>query len=328
MSVMRTDVKVGLFLGIAALLLAGWMYWPAATNKTVPVGDLSRPVTVTFDAPGRTGTPRGTSTVEPLTAPPANTGTAVVTPSPAPLTAPPSSPGLFFPRTAEANVPVQPTEPVTAPPVPPPPSMMPVADAGSAVDSAPAPAGAVPSLVANPAPVASASPEVAGAATIGRESLLHVVKSGQTLERIAEEYYREDGRFYDPKAMVNLLQQANPQLANGKQLRAGTKIRIPDPATPLAQSVPASPTSAAPNPAVPSLATVTTPVMSPTTPSASVPVAGGREYKVQRGDTLYSIATKQLGNPQRWQEVLDLNNTTLGGKPQGLRPGQVLRLPS
>ncbi len=62
--------------------------------------------------------------------------------------------------------------------------------------------------------------------------------------------------------------------------------------------------------------------------SPPVLVAGSREYTVQRGDTLYSIANKQLGSPKRWHEVLDLNTVALGGKPQGLRPGQTLRLPS
>ena len=99
---------------------------------------------------------------------------------------------------------------------------------------------------------------------------------------------------------------------------------------PVGEGPPRSPP--APVPAVPSLATVTAPVAasvnSPATQSASVPLAGAREYKVQRGDTLYSIASKQLGASKRWQEVMDLNNTALGGKPQGLRPGQVLRLPS
>ena len=314
---MRTDVKVGLFLGTAALLLAGWMYWPSAMNRTATVGDLGRPVTVTFDLPGRTGSARGTSTVEPLTAPPAaphgSPGTTAGNPA-APLATPPASPGPFSPRTAEANVSVRPTEPATAAPV------------------TPVPAAWSESLTAGPASVASASAEVAGAATIGRESLLHVVRSGQTIEQIADEYYKEGDKPYDQAAMVNLLRQVNPQVAKGKLLRAGTRIKIPDPSSPLAGTVPASPTSAAPAPAVPSLATVTAPVAasvnSPATQSASVPLAGAREYKVQRGDTLYSIASKQLGASKRWQEVMDLNNTTLGGKPQGLRPGQVLRLPS
>jgi nucleoid-associated protein YgaU len=317
---MRTDVKVGLFLGISALLLAGWMYWPSAINRTSPVVDPSRPVTVTFDLPARAGTPRGTSTVTPLTVPsaaPHGTPVATAVNPPAPVTAQPSSPGLFSPRTAEANVPVHPTESVTATPITPAPSIAQAADVGS------------PAALA---PVASASAEAAGPATIGRESLLHIVKSGQTLEQIADQYYKESGKAYDQAAMVSLLRQVNPQVAKGRQLRAGTKIKIPDPATPLAQTAPASPTGAAPGPAVPSLATVTAPVAasvnSPATQSASVPLAGAREYKVQRGDTLYSIASKQLGASKRWQEVMDLNNTTLGGKPQGLRPGQVLRLPS
>lgn len=324
---MRTDVKVGLFLGIAALLLAGWMYWPAATNKTVPVGDMGRPVTVTFGSPEpAVGTSGGTSTVQPLTGPPASTGTAAATPSPVPLTAPPSEPSPFPPQIAEVNEPAAPAAPAVAAPEPVSPSMLSSADAdGPMVD--PLPVADVQTRNPDPTPVAS-SPEVAGVATIGREALLHVVKSGQTLEQIADHYYDEGDSSYDRAAMVRLLRQANPQLADGKQLRAGTKIKIPDPTTPLVQSTRAPAASEQPDPVVPSLATVTAPVASPDGSGASVPVTGVREYKVQRGDTLYSIATKQLGNPQRWQELLELNNALLGGSPRGLRPGQVLRLPS
>jgi nucleoid-associated protein YgaU len=207
------------------------------------------------------------------------------------------------------------------------PSMMPSADTGAPVSPVPAP---------------SISSEVVGPAVVGREPLLHIVKSGQTLEQIAEEYYKGGDKPYDQAAMVSLLRQANPQLADGKRLRAGTKMKIPDPSSlPIAQSAPSSsastghPTSpsvsgVAQAPVAPSLATMVQPVAavnSPSTQTATVPSAGGREYKVQRGDTLYSIASRQLGSSKRWHDVLDLNSTTLGGKPEGLRPGQVLRLP-
>ena len=329
---MRTDVKIGLFLGIAALLLAGWFYWPVPSTRPVPVGETGRPVTVTMGTE-RTGSARLAPKVEPLTLPAVHPE-ATASHAPAPVVVPPA--------------PAVPPAPIAAPPapvaaVPPAPSMLPSVDTSTPVTPAPPVGTESASLTpGTSAPAPSVSAEVAGPAVVGREPLLHIVKSGQTLEQIAEEYYKDGDKPYDQAAMVSLLRQANPQLATGKRLRAGTKMKIPDPASlPIAQSAPSSPTSAGHStspsaggttqaPVAASLATMVQPVCampSPTTQSATVPSAGGREYKVQRGDTLYSIASRQLGSPKRWHEVLDLNSTTLGGRPEGLRPGQVLRLP-
>jgi LysM repeat protein len=46
-------------------------------------------------------------------------------------------------------------------------------------------------------------------------------------------------------------------------------------------------------------------------------------YIVQFGDTLISIATKKLGNVQRWSEIAGLNNLS---KPYTLFVGQRLKL--
>ena len=48
-------------------------------------------------------------------------------------------------------------------------------------------------------------------------------------------------------------------------------------------------------------------------------------YVVIYGDTYWNIATKQLGNGQRWREIRDLN---AGLDPKKLRPGTKLRLPA
>lgn len=47
-------------------------------------------------------------------------------------------------------------------------------------------------------------------------------------------------------------------------------------------------------------------------------------YVVKRGDTLISIAVKQLGSASRWTEIADLNNVRDG---QQLSEGDELRLP-
>lgn len=49
------------------------------------------------------------------------------------------------------------------------------------------------------------------------------------------------------------------------------------------------------------------------------------QYAVQDGDTLWDIAATHLGDPQRWQEIADLNGVD---DPENLQIGTVLQLPS
>lgn len=65
----------------------------------------------------------------------------------------------------------------------------------------------------------------------------------------------------------------------------------------------------------------------------SVPPAGpagpaataGNTYTVQKGDTLWSIAQRMLGDGQRWREIQDLNP---GLEPAKLKVGAVIVLPA
>lgn len=51
-----------------------------------------------------------------------------------------------------------------------------------------------------------------------------------------------------------------------------------------------------------------------------------RDYTVQRGDTLASIARKFYKSSARWRKILDANSETLS-KPSDLKPGQTLTIP-
>lgn len=62
-------------------------------------------------------------------------------------------------------------------------------------------------------------------------------------------------------------------------------------------------------------------------PTAAAPVSGsasGTTYTVQRGDTLWGIALRHLGNGVLWHQLADLNGIKA---PWILHQGQVLKLP-
>ena len=77
------------------------------------------------------------------------------------------------------------------------------------------------------------------------------------------------------------------------------------------------------------------PIVRTTAPSAAAPTSGalqGTEYRVQKNDTLWDIATRVGGNASVNQTMLaiqDLNpDAFLGGNINRMKNGQVLRLPS
>lgn len=292
---MRTDVKVGLFLGIAALLLAGWFFWPktASQNPTAAITIGGRE-SLALDRP--VVRPAATPTPAPVPAPVAVNTTPSVPPTP-PSAVPvaTSSDGVATPNAAPNNI-------ASAAP-------------NSGTDKP------LQSTIAEVAPTASlssptAAAQATGGASVGREPIVHVVRAGDTLDKIAQKYYGD-------AALAGALRQANPQLGTSKHLRAGTKITVPDQAN-LPRLTPAPAGSSDASLAV-HVDTVSQTLSAPATqPGAAALTA--MEYKVKKGDTLYSIASRQLGSPKRWHELLDLNADKLGGRAESLRAGQVLRL--
>ena len=59
----------------------------------------------------------------------------------------------------------------------------------------------------------------------------------------------------------------------------------------------------------------------------SAPAAGGREYTVRPGDSLWSIAVAQLGEGGRYGQIVAANPRVLDGPVSLIQPGWVLRLP-
>ncbi len=64
----------------------------------------------------------------------------------------------------------------------------------------------------------------------------------------------------------------------------------------------------------------------PKNPEPEPEIRTPRTYRVQRGDTLSSIATDVYGNEKKWVEIQKANNKKLKGS-QKIRTGQVLLIP-
>lgn len=76
-----------------------------------------------------------------------------------------------------------------------------------------------------------------------------------------------------------------------------------------------------PAPAQPATATVTPP------PRETSEAPQNSSYNVKKGDCLWNIAKKQLGDGSRWKEIYDLNKDKIQN-PNLIYPNQTLTLPS
>ena len=126
----------------------------------------------------------------------------------------------------------------------------------------------------------------------------HTVDRGDTYALLAEHYYGS-------QRYAQFLIDANPKHADPRKLRLGVVLKIP--------SLPKQ----ADQPRVQKSSKRTT---------RSAP--GEQTYVVREGDSFYRIAARELGSGSRWTELFELNKDLVNGRPESLRPGQVLVLPS
>ena len=56
--------------------------------------------------------------------------------------------------------------------------------------------------------------------------------------------------------------------------------------------------------------------------------ASAKTYTVKSGDSLWAIAKQYLGSGSRYNEIYELNKSTIGSNPNLIYPGQVFTLPS
>jgi nucleoid-associated protein YgaU len=55
--------------------------------------------------------------------------------------------------------------------------------------------------------------------------------------------------------------------------------------------------------------------------------SGGQTYTVKPGDTLSKIAQRELGDPNAYMDIFNLNKDQLSD-PDKIKPGQVLKIPA
>ena len=145
---------------------------------------------------------------------------------------------------------------------------------------------------------------------------VYVVQEGDNFAEIAEKVYRNQGSRYEN---IQRSYQANKDVLKSPDVVIkGQRLRIP----PLAgEAVKDEKLSFAQRFFGRSKA-------SKTVASLSVPSRRDFvEYRVQKGDTLWKISSKKLGNGMRYKEILELNKTRLKDGDE-LEVGMLIKIPS
>lgn len=147
---------------------------------------------------------------------------------------------------------------------------------------------------------------------VGVPAELYTLKDGETLYKICQSRYG-NGNLWQKLAEFN-----KGTISNPTRLRKGTTIRLPS-ATVLRGEQPA---------AAPMAQAVAVP-QQPQGGGAALPQAtpAQREYVVQKGDTLGTIAARELGSAKKWESIFDANRDRLKS-PAALKVGAALRIPS
>jgi nucleoid-associated protein YgaU len=165
----------------------------------------------------------------------------------------------------------------------------------------------------------------------------HSVATGESLYSIAARYYGNGNHW-------KKLAEANKDRIKNDQVRVGVRLRVPDNRSlglPEVRSTPSTPERAA---QTPRSASGGTPARTPTPapnreqagerageragtkpPVSSTPAASGRTYTVKKGDSLGTIAQRELGTMKRASEIVTLNKLK---DANAIYVGQTLRLPA
>jgi nucleoid-associated protein YgaU len=173
-------------------------------------------------------------------------------------------------------------------------------------------------MVSDVAPAA-----VATAAEETKKSNEYTIVSGDTPAKIAVKAYgsSEGNRLVN----INKIMSAN-KIKDPTKLVVGKKLTIP--------ALPAGPAKlVATNPETFTTVDSTAPKSEVKAAVADVkpetkPAAGTKEYVVVKGDSLWTISAKTLGNGNRYKEILKLNSQKLGKDGSKLSLGMKLQIPA
>lgn len=183
---------------------------------------------------------------------------------------------------------------------------------------------------------------VAGGATSGHGRQegepgvkLRPIAEGESLYSICKQEYG-DGSLSEALAKYNKSAVPDP-----RRIRKGVTIRIPPVETLRGGRSPRA-SAEVTRTDVPALAatevvavesadvrpgTRTIDVIEATAPAPAKAAAGDRTYVVRKGDTLSSIAHRELGSKARWKDIVAANGSSLRD-PAALSPGMKIRIPA
>jgi nucleoid-associated protein YgaU len=172
-----------------------------------------------------------------------------------------------------------------------------------------------PMIAGGPQPVGTPqpyAPQIVAPKTSSEWPKSYVVIEGDSLEAIAKKHYgaREGIK---PSNVKRIFEANKGILKSPERLSVGQKLTIP-----ALSGGSMSPTVVIQTP------TPSNPSPKPTVASSQ----GQRTYTVKEGDSLWKIATSQLGKGTRWQEILKLNADTLKNNEDNLEVGMKLHLPA
>ena len=189
-----------------------------------------------------------------------------------------------------------------------------LADAKGATPVTP-PAAPISEPAAPTPPVAPepATPAKTTTTTDAHGQQIHVVASGETFSTISLSAYGNPNLYA-------AIMRANPGVEPTK-LRPGMKIVIPP--APEAKPAPAPAVS----PAAPGRASVSTDNAQASSTKVEAPIDPQTQYRVQPGDSLYSIAKKLYGRGDRYVKLHEANRQLLGDDVNAVKSGQILTLP-
>jgi len=142
-----------------------------------------------------------------------------------------------------------------------------------------------------PAPAQSTDP-------IGIPVELYTLREGETLYKLCQAKYG-NGNLWKELADFNKATIPNPT-----KMRAGMTVRLPAVHVLRGEVAPA-----------------------PTELVSAPQPATGREYVIQKGDTLGAIAARELGSSKKWEAIYQANRDRMKN-PSDLRIGKALRIPS